>query len=171
VAEEALLADAAVVRVLVDEALAVLGNEDAAHEAPRRRQRNGHLAGVHADHVGARAHRHADGAAVVALDTEPIAAPPEERAVTPHHLAVLDEAPGREDDAAPRAHELLASALADDDAHDRAVVDDQRLAARIVEQAGPALLRRRDQALHQEATRSTAVLRLVRARHRRRDAV
>jgi hypothetical protein len=67
--------------VLVDEALARLRDEDAAIEPPRRRQRDRHLAGVHAADVGAGAHRHADRAAVVAVDAELVAAAREERAV------------------------------------------------------------------------------------------
>ena len=102
-------------------------------EPARRRDRDGDLAGVHAGHVGAGAHRHADRAAVVAVDAELEAARREERAVAAHHVAVLDEAAGGEHDAAARAHEPLAAVVAHDDAGDAAVaLDDERLGARVV---------------------------------------
>ncbi len=74
-AEEGFLADPSVVGVLVDEALTRGRDQDAADQTARRRDRDGDLAGVHAGHVGARAHRHADRAAVVAVDAEAPAAP------------------------------------------------------------------------------------------------
>jgi hypothetical protein len=145
VAEEGFLADPSVVGVLVDEALTRGRDQNTADQTARRRDRDGDLAGVHAGHVGARAHRHADRAAVVAVDPEAPAAPCQERTVVAEHGVVLDEAAGSEHDAAACPHDELAAVVPHDHAGDAAVaLDDERVGARVAVDRRAGALGRRD---------------------------
>ena len=164
---ERLLAEPPEVDVLVHEALALPVHEDALQDRLRRRHRQRDRAHPEVQRRAARRHPHADAAAVVALGADAELAAREERRVEPQHALVVDEAAGREDDAAARADRGLLAAARNDRALDPpAVAAHQREAARIAAHPRARRRERAEQLLHQEAARLSRDLRHVPARRR-----
>ena len=132
------LPDAALVGVLVDEALAEAVDDDAVHEPARGVERQRALDGVHPLDARAGGLGHPDAAAVVALGAEPQRGGVHGRRVLLDHLGAVDEAAGGQDDTGAGADRdrRLAVARRHDAADPSLAVDDQALGAGVVRRRG-----------------------------------